>query len=69
MGEFSETGFFYKLGLVRSIIIFLASQKSFTSIHLIFNTKKEFKTIEEDKKKKVSLLFIYESDTKHSLIQ
>ena len=53
----SEIGFFYKLWLIKIIIIFLASQRSFTSIRLIFNAKKEFKTIEEDKKK-VSLLFI-----------
>jgi len=47
----------------------LTSQRSFTSIHLIFSTKKEFNTIEEEDKEKVSLSFIHGSDTRCSLIQ
>ena len=50
--------FFYKLWLAKIIIIFLASQRSFTSICPTFNAKKrEFKTMEGDEKK-VSLLFM-----------
>ena len=56
--------------LLRLIIIFLVSQRPFTSIRLTSNEKK-FTIIEGDKKKSVAFIYIqaYESDTKRSLIQ